>query len=100
MNKPQHPGVFLKDVIRTIPMTGRAFADHVEISRVALSRILNAKAKVTAAMSIKISQAFGQKQGDHWFKLQTEYDFARAAHLAKKRKKIGRLRMRKAMKLQ
>jgi len=41
-------------------MSVTGFAAHIGVSRVALSRVLNEKAAVTAEMSIKISEAFGQ----------------------------------------
>lgn len=59
MNKPQHPGVILRDAIRTIPMTSKDFADHTDISRMNLSRILNAKAKVTPVISVRSKQITG-----------------------------------------
>jgi plasmid maintenance system antidote protein VapI len=39
-------------------------------------------------MSIRLSQAFGQGQGDIWFLIQNDYDFWQAEQ-SRKRKKIA-----------
>ena len=96
--KLQHPGEIIKGTIKAIPMSVKDFAKHIDTSRVRLSRILNTRDRVTPKISIKISQAFGQKQGDHWFRLQNEYDFSRAERSAKKRKKIKPIGRQRATK--
>jgi antitoxin HigA-1 len=79
MHNPPHPGRIIKEAIEAIPMSVTAFAAHIGVSRVALSRVLNQKAAVTPEMSIRISQAFGQDSPDIWFNLQNDHDFWRAA---------------------
>jgi addiction module HigA family antidote len=85
MHNPVHPGRVLKDVLPNIPMTVTEFAAHIGVSRVTLSRILNERAGVSAEMSIKISEAFGQSP-DLWFKMQNAYDFWQASRV--KRSKV------------
>jgi addiction module HigA family antidote len=88
MHNPPHPGRIIKEAIEALPMTVTAFAAHIGVSRVALSRVLNQKAAVTPEMSIKISEAFGQDSPDIWFKLQNDYDFWQAAYTKPGRKPV------------
>ena len=85
MHNPPHPGRILKEALEAIPMTVTAFAAHIGVSRVALSRVLNEKAGVTPEMSIRISQAFGQDSPDIWFQIQNDYDFWRAAKASRRK---------------
>jgi antitoxin HigA-1 len=95
MYNPPHPGRILKDALSSIPMSVTEFADHIGVSRVTLSRILNERAGITPEMSIKISQAFGQGEpGDIWYKVQTTHDFWQASRA--KRKKVRPIRMKAA----
>jgi antitoxin HigA-1 len=91
LHNPPHPGSIIKEAIAAIPMSVTAFAAHIGVSRVALSRVLNAKAGVTPEMSIKISEAFGQNSPDIWFNLQNDYDFWQASKARAGRRKIGPL---------
>jgi addiction module HigA family antidote len=86
MHNPPHPGRIIKEAIEAIPMTVSEFAAHIGVSRVTLSRMLNQRAGVTPEMSLKISEAFGQNQGDIWFKIQNDFDFWQAMQV--KRKKV------------
>jgi addiction module HigA family antidote len=80
MFNPPHPGRIVKEALEAIPMTVTDFAAHLGVSRVALSRVLNGHAGISPEMSIKISQAFGQGQGDIWFLMQGDHDFWQASH--------------------
>jgi addiction module HigA family antidote len=88
MFNPPHPGRIVKEALPHIPMTVTEFAAHIGVARSTLSRVLNCRAGITAEMSIKLSQAFGQSSPDLWFKMQNEHDFWQAAH-AKRQKKIA-----------
>jgi antitoxin HigA-1 len=88
MHNPPHPGRIIKEAIEALPMTFTAFAAHIAVSRVALSRVLNEKAAVTPEMSIKVSEAFGQDSPDIWFNIQNDHDFWQAANAKTKRKKV------------
>ena len=94
MYNPPHPGRILKDAIENIPMSVTAFADHIGVSRVTLSRVINCRAGITPEMSIKLSQAFGQPTSDIWFRIQGDYDFWQASRA--KRKKVRPIRMNAA----
>jgi addiction module HigA family antidote len=88
MHSPPHPGRIIKDALADLPMSVTAFAAHIGVSRVALSRVLNEKAAVTPEMSIRISQAFGQPSPDIWFHLQNDHDFWKAEKARSDREKI------------
>jgi addiction module HigA family antidote len=92
MHNPQHPGRIVKEALESIPMSVSAFATHIGVSRVMLSRVLNQRAGITPEMSIKISEAFGQAQGDIWFLVQNDHDFWKASRA--KRKKVAPLKSR------
>ena len=85
MHNPPHPGFILKEALEELSMTVTDLAAHLGVSRVNLSRILHGRAGITADMSIKISEAFGQSP-DLWFRLQNTYNFSIAART--KRKKV------------
>jgi plasmid maintenance system antidote protein VapI len=70
MHNPPHPGGILKEALESIPMSVTAFARHIGF---------------TPEMSLKISEAFGQGQGDIWFLMQNDHDFWKASR-AKRRK--------------
>jgi antitoxin HigA-1 len=84
MYNPPHPGRIVKEAIENIPMSVTAFAAHIGVSRVTLSRVLNQHAGITPEMSIKLSQAFNQDAPDIWFKMQNDHDFWQASQ-AKRR---------------
>jgi addiction module HigA family antidote len=92
MHNPPHPGIILKETIANIPTTVGEFAAHLGVARSTLSRILNGRAGITAEMSIKLSEAFGQGQPDLWFKMQNTHDFWQASQ-TKRRKKVAPLRI-------
>jgi antitoxin HigA-1 len=86
MYNPPHPGRVLKEAFE-----GRSITDvarHLGVSRVALSRVLNGQAGISAGMSLRLAEALGTSP-DFWFKMQTQYDFWQASR--KKRKKIAPL---------
>jgi addiction module HigA family antidote len=85
MFNPPHPGRIIKSALPAIPMTISEFAAHIGVSRVTLSRVINGHAGISPEMSIRLSQAFGQKSPDLWFKLQNDYDFWKASRVRRKK---------------
>jgi addiction module HigA family antidote len=85
MHHPPHPGPILKEALEHVPISVTGFAAHLGVSRVTLSRVLNGRAGVTPAMSIKISEAFGQDSPDLWFKVQNAHDFWQATQARRKK---------------
>ncbi len=90
MYNPPHPGRILKDALENIPMSISAFAAHIGVSRVNLSRIVNCRAGFTPDMSLKVSEALGQGSSGIWFRMQNDYDLWQASHA--KRKKVRTLK--------
>ncbi len=83
---PPHPGEVLRDYLGEVSVTGAA--KHLGVSRVALSRILNGSAGISAEMALRLSDALGTTP-ELWTGMQAQYDLWHAAR--KRRKKIGRL---------
>jgi antitoxin HigA-1 len=80
MHKPPHPGAVLQDtVLRTDGgMTVTAFARRLGVSRVALSRVVNARAAVSAELAIRLAAALGGS-AESWLAMQAAYDLWQAA---------------------
>lgn len=74
MYNPPHPGEILKEeVVGAAGMTIAEAARQLRVSRVTLSRILNGKSSITAAMAIRLS-VWLKTSPDVWMNLQTQYD--------------------------
>jgi len=86
MHNPPHPGKVLREFLGGIEVT--TAARHLQVSRAALSRILNGKAGISADMSLRLSAALGTHP-EIWYELQADYDIWQAAQ--KKRPRIGLL---------
>ena len=55
-----HPGPWLRDqVIKTSGMTVTSAADHLQVTRSELRRVLNGKARLSPLMALRIDKAFG-----------------------------------------
>ena len=94
MYNPPHPGRILKEALDAIPMTVTDFADHIGVSRVTLSRVINERAGFTPEMSLKVSEALGQGSSGIWFRMQNAHDFWHASRA--KRKKVRPIRIKTA----
>jgi addiction module HigA family antidote len=86
MHNPPHPGRILRESLQGLAIV--KVAEHLGVTRAALSRILNGRAGISAEMSLRLSDALGTSP-DLWFKMQSEYDFWQASQ--KKRRKISPL---------
>jgi len=86
MHNPPHPGKVLREYLREINIT--AAAQHLRVSRVTLSRILNGAAGISADMSLRLSEALGTHPS-FWYDMQASYDMWQARK--RKRPKIERL---------
>ena len=83
MYSPAHPGKLLREYLGTVSV-GEA-ANHLRIARSTLSRLLNGRASFTAAMALRLSDAFSTEPG-LWLDLQQQYDLWNASR--RKRPKI------------
>jgi addiction module HigA family antidote len=88
MHNPPPPGEVLREYLagRSVTDTAR----HLGVTRVALSRILNGSAGISADMSLRLSEAFGTSP-EFWTGMQSQYDLWQASK--KRRKKVARLAM-------
>jgi len=60
MNKPPHPGDFIRtEIIEPAGLTVTAAAAALRVSRPALSSLLNSKADLSGDMALRIEKAFG-----------------------------------------
>jgi antitoxin HigA-1 len=75
MKNPPHPGNFIQTEI--IEPTGLSVtaAAALQVSRPALSSLLNGKAELSGNMALRIEKAFGVKM-DTLMRMQSTYDIA------------------------
>ncbi|WP_197494404.1 HigA family addiction module antitoxin [Gallibacterium genomosp. 3] len=71
MYNPAHPGEVLREYLDGISVTEAA--EKLGVSRVALSRVLNGKAAISAEMAIRLGQALNTAP-IFWLNMQSEYD--------------------------
>jgi len=90
MHNPAHPGELLSGWLEELGVSVTGFADHIGISRVMLSRVLNCRSAVSADMDLRLAEALGTSPG-YWLALQTQRDLWMARQNAKERKKIKRM---------
>lgn len=76
MFNPPHPGEILSEYMPE-KMSVTQAAAHLGITRVALSRILNARAGISAEMDLLLADALGTSPG-FWSRLQVQYDIWQA----------------------
>ena len=77
MHNPAHPGRILAHYLEGRSIT--EVARHMGVTRVALSRVLNGKAAISADMALRISEAF-KTEADFWLRLQIQRDLWAASH--------------------
>ena len=85
MHNPPHPGAVLRDALSELPMTIGEFAEYIGVARSTVTRILSRRAGISPDMSVRLSEAFGQKQPDLWLRMQTAYDLWQASQIKRKR---------------
>jgi addiction module HigA family antidote len=92
MHNPAHPGEVLADTVLREDggLTVTEFAKRLGVSRVALSRVVNARAAVSAELAIRLAAALGGSP-ESWLNMQVAYDLWHAEK--RRRPKIERLRM-------
>jgi antitoxin HigA-1 len=88
MKNPPHPGDFIRtEIIGPTGLSVTAAAIALQVSRPALSSLLNGKADLSGEMALRIEKAFGVKM-DTLVRMQSAYDIART----RKREKEIRVR--------
>ncbi len=91
MHNPPHPGAVLQDTVlngeQGLSIT--EFSKRLGISRVALSRVVNGRAAISAELAIRLAAALGGT-AESWLRMQVSYDLSQAQK--KRRPKIAPLR--------
>lgn len=83
MKNPPHPGEFIRtEIIDPIGLSVTAAAAALQVSRPALSSLLNGKADLSGDMAIRIEKAFGVRM-DTLMRMQSAYDIAETRKRAK-----------------
>lgn len=75
MHNPSHPGEVLQElVMEPLGLTVTDAAQHLNVSRKTLSKILNGGGPITPEMAVRLEKVFKNPSADHWLRLQTSYD--------------------------
>jgi antitoxin HigA-1 len=94
MHNPPHPGAVLADTVLRADggMTVTEFALRLGVSRVALSRVVNGRAAVSAELAIRLGQALGTG-AEVWLGMQIARELWEASK--RRRPKIKRIEQRR-----
>ena len=84
MKNPPHPGDFIRtEIIQPAGLSVTAAAAALQVSRPALSSLLNGKSDLSGDMALRIEKAFGV-QMDTLMRMQASYDIAQTRKREKK----------------
>ena len=72
MFNPPHPGEVIREYLGE--MTVSAAAEHLGVSRVTFSRVLNGRAAVSPEMAVRLAAAFCTSSPEVWLRMQAKYD--------------------------
>ena len=76
MKNPPHPGDFVRtEIVEPAGLSVTTAAAALQVSRPALSSLLNGKADLSGEMALRIEKAFGVKM-DTLMRMQSAYDIA------------------------
>jgi len=82
MHNPLHPGEIVKDaLIDGARLSVTKAANKLEISRTALSRLLNGHAGISPEMAVRLSKLLNTSI-EMWINLQAQYDTWRISRIA------------------
>lgn len=74
IKNPAHPGTILaEDVLAPLDLGVTEAADRLGVSRVALSRVINGHAGISAQLALRLEKA-GAGSAKAWLQLQADYD--------------------------
>jgi addiction module HigA family antidote len=78
--EPSHPGELLREtILPELRMTIKDVAAHLDVSRAALSELVNERRSVSLDMARRLGSAFGNG-ARFWIALQMQYDLWHAEH--------------------
>src|SRR5712675_965417 len=82
MKNPAHPGGFVRsEIVEALDLSVTDAAKALEVTRPALSALLNERASLSPEMALRIEKAFGVKM-DTLLRMQTAYEIAEARERA------------------
>ncbi|MBV8617692.1 MAG: HigA family addiction module antidote protein [Curvibacter sp.] len=88
MFAPPHPGLTLRDdVLPALGLSVTEAAQQLDVSRVALSRVLNGRAAISPEMALRLQAWLGVERGGDarvWLAEQSAYDVWQVAQRFKK----------------
>jgi addiction module HigA family antidote len=87
MHNPSHPGRILANYVTG--HTVKNVAEHLGVTRTALSRVLNGHAAISAEMALRIGKTFNTDP-EIWLRLQVQYDLWQASRKKIKAKPIAK----------
>lgn len=74
MHNPLHPGIIVKEIlIDGAGLSVTEAADHLNVTRSTLSRLLNGRSNLSPEMALRLSKLLGNKV-EMWINLQAQYD--------------------------
>jgi addiction module HigA family antidote len=83
MKCPPHPGEFIRtEIIEPAGLSVTSAAAALQVSRPALSSLLNGNSDLSGTMALRIEKAFGVKM-DTLMRMQGSYDIAKTRKLEK-----------------
>ncbi|MGA8541160.1 MAG: HigA family addiction module antitoxin [Terriglobales bacterium] len=92
---PSHPGEVLKDYLGS--MTVKEAAKRLGVTRPNLSRILNGRAGISAAMSVRLAKAMPHTSPEFWLKMQTNCDLWKARKIGCQESDLSRSRRKRSL---
>ena len=93
MKSPPHPGDFIRtEIIQPAGLSVTSAAIALQVSRPALSSLLNGKANLSGDMALRIEKAFGIRM-DTLMRMQASYDIAQT------RKRENKIHVRRIVQL-
>lgn len=72
MHNPPHPGLVIREYLDGITISDAA--NHLGVTRAALSRVINGKASISPTMALRLEKAFGSTSAETWLNMQAKYD--------------------------
>jgi addiction module HigA family antidote len=91
MHNPTHPGRILANYVTG--HTVKEVAEHLGVTRTALSRVLNGHAAISAEMALRLGKTFNTDP-QMWLSLQMQRDLWEASQKKIKARAIAKARLR------
>jgi antitoxin HigA-1 len=80
MHTPPHVGEILRELyLEPLEISVTEAAEHLGVSRQALSRLINEKTGISAEMAIRLSKVFSTSP-EFWMNLEKQYELSQAVH--------------------